>query len=250
MSLGRFVKVFAAAATSATLLAAAPSPSPTKPSDPAVLLSMVGKPAAGLTFTPLDGGLQPLAVPGRPTVVIAFASWCVACIQELPRTLADYAKYRDRVAFLGIDYTESPSAAKAMVARYAIPFPVESYETAETAPSSPETLTISSEMTRQQVLGLKTAFPDDLYRKILAVYDARSTLGPGDFAAYEKQMGVYFKDPKTIAAEMTAEKSKAPMLDLPHSFVIDANGVVTAALEGYTPSVDRTALALLKLGIR
>lgn len=250
------VRSLAIGATAATLLAATAAPTPqhasATPSDPAILSSLIGKPATGLTFAPLDGSPAPLVTPGRPTVVIAFASWCVACIQEMPRTIADYAKYHDRVAFRGIDYTESPAVAKKMVARYAIPFPVESYASAAatTASASPETLTISSTMTRDQVLGLKTAFPDEFYRRIVAVYDARSTMTPSDFAAYERRMRVYFKDPKDIAAETAAAKQKSATLDLPHSFVIDANGIVTNALEGYTPSVDRLALALLKLGIK
>lgn len=237
------------AALLAVSLAAAPPPS-----NPVELLSLLGKPATNLTFAPLDGAPRPLVASGRPTVVIAFASWCVACIQEMPRTIADYAKYRDRVTFLGIDYTETPAVAKKMVAQYAIPFPVESYATTgdaePRAPSSQERFTISSAMSEAQVRGLENALPADLYGKVIAVYRARSTMTPTDFAGYEKQMGVYFEDPKTIAAEVAAAKTGNPTLDLPHAFVIDANGIVAAALEGYTPSVDRIALALLKLGIK
>ena len=253
MSFASTVRSLAVGAAAATLLAttaAQPPHANATPSDPGDLLRLIGKPATGLTFAPLGGAPAPLVTPGRPTVVIAFASWCVACLQEMPRTIADYAKYHERVSFRGIDYTESPAVAREMVARYAIPFPVESYASATTASASPETLTISSSMTREQVLGLKSAFPDEFYRRIVAVYDARSTMTPSVFAAYEQRMGVYFKDPKDIAAEMAAAKQKSATLDLPHSFVIDANGIVTSAIEGYTPSVDRLALALLKLGIK
>ncbi|HEU5480533.1 MAG TPA: TlpA disulfide reductase family protein [Candidatus Tumulicola sp.] len=222
------------------------------PSDPAALPAMLGKSATHLTFVSLGGDRRPLAVPGRPTVVIAFASWCEACAREMPRTLADYEKYRGRVTFLGIDYSDPPPVAKQLVGKYGIPFPVESYVPGALTASKParQTLTIPDNLTPQQLEGLRNKLPDALYQKAVAVYQARSLMTPEHFHAYEAWMGVYLADPKTVAAKMAAQKRAAPPLGLPHTFVIDAGGVVADVLEGYLPSVDRVALALAKLGVR
>lgn len=238
----------------AALLAVTPAPTATpQPSDPIALVARNGKSASDLTFVALDGTGRSFATSGRPTVVIAFASWCAACMAELPRTIADYERYKDRVDFLGIDYQESPNAAKLLVARYNIPFPVESFAPAATAlpQAARETFTVSDAMTRAQILDLQNALPPALFQKVLAVYDARATMGPDAFAAYEKSMGVSFESPASIAADLKAHNSgAAASLTLPHAFVIDANGIVTAAIEGYTPAVDQIALALVKLGLK
>jgi DUF1009 family protein len=75
-------------------------------------------------------------------------------------------------------------------------------------------------------------------------------MSPADFAAFERANGVSFEDPKAIAADMARAKKNAPAtLDLPQAFVIDGKGIVAEAIEGYTPSVDRIALALVRLGL-
>jgi thiol-disulfide isomerase/thioredoxin len=243
----------AGAAAMAALLAATPA-SGSLPSDPTLLLGLKGKSAAGLTFLPLDGAMQPLAQPGKPTVVIAFASWCVACIDEMPQTLADYAAYKDRVNFVGIDYTESAKTAREMVAKYRIPFPVEAFETAAPAaspagsdPQQAHTFDLPASMTQKDIEQLKNQLPDDTYQKILAVFKARSTMSPSDFSAYETRMGIFFLDPKTMASEMAGSNKT---MALPHAFVIDARGNVATIVEGYSPTVDRIALALIKLGLK
>jgi len=243
-----------AAAACALLLAPAPAPQAV-PSDPIELLGLIGKPATGLTFAPLDGPMQPLARAGKPTVVIAFASWCTGCIQEMPRNLADYEKYKDRVAFLGIDYTESPAVARKTIAQYDITFPVESFDTGSAFGAAPQTgqartLTIPNDLTRPQILALEKMLPRDLFDRVLTVYDARAHMTPDQFADLEKQMGVFFEDPAKIAAEASSARSDGKSLDLPHAFVIDANGVVVKAIDGYNPSIDEIALELLNLGIK
>jgi thiol-disulfide isomerase/thioredoxin len=236
-----------AAAAVAISVAASPARS-AQPSDPAALTQMLGKPVTSVTFVALGGAPRPLAVPGRPTVVVAFASWCHACIQEMPRTLSEYAKYHDRVTFLGIDYSDPPVVAKQLVAHFGIPFPVESYVPRAPAPPAGKTrkIVLPDTITAQQVLSLKTQLPPADYQKVDDVYRARSTMTPEQFHAYEQWMGVSFEDPRKIAAE----RNRSAVLGLPHTFVIDRNGIVTKILEGYDPSNDRVQIALAALGIR
>lgn len=225
----------------AALLGAAPAPS-----DPVALLSLTGKSVAGLTFVPLAGVPRALAAPGRATVVVLFASWCTPCMQEMPRTVETYARFRDRVDFLGIDYTDSPAVARKLIARFRIGFPVESYIPDETTPAR-QTVHLPDTFTPAQLQALRNRLPADTYERVAEVYRARSTMTPEHFRAYEKWMGVYFEDPKQLASERAAA-DRPSMVGLPHTFVIDARGVLRYALEGYTPSRDRVALALKNLG--
>ena len=73
----------------------------------------IGKPAIGLP-----------ASAGRPLVVVAFASWCIGCVEELPQVVADYKRFKGRVDFLGVDYLDNPTAGRALVKKFGIPFPV------------------------------------------------------------------------------------------------------------------------------
>jgi thiol-disulfide isomerase/thioredoxin len=249
-----FLRIRKGLVSAACALLAAASPAPAAPpSDPLVLLGLVGKTASDLTFAPLDGPQQPLAAPGKPTVVIVYASWCAPCLQEMPRNLADYEKYKDRVNFIGIDYSEPPSVAKNNVAKYGIPFPVESYDVgsgavaAKSVAATPHTLVMPNSVTREQVLALQNVLPPDLFQKALTVFDARPRMSAAEFSAFEQKMGVQFEDPKQIAAE-TAKQPDT--LTLPYTFVIDAHGVVVRAISGYDPDIDELAAELVKLGIK
>ncbi|HKU81348.1 MAG TPA: TlpA disulfide reductase family protein [Candidatus Tumulicola sp.] len=228
----------------ATTLAAAPAPS-----NPVELLSRSGKPTAGFTFVPLDGAPRHLAEGGRPSVVVLFASWCSPCMQEMPRTLAEYARYRKRVDFLGIDYTDPPAMARKLIARFRIPFPVESYvpQEAQLHPTQRQTVHLPDTITASQVRSLQNQLSADTYERIVDVYRARSTMTPEHFQAYEKWMGVYFESPKQAAAQRAAESSPG-IVGLPHTFVVDARGTLRYVLEGYTPSIDRVAASLKSLG--
>ena len=63
------------------------------------------------------------ALRGQPVVVNQWASWCGPCQYEFP-FLADLAKrYAGKVAFLGVDSKDSPSAARRFLARHRVPFP-------------------------------------------------------------------------------------------------------------------------------
>lgn len=231
----------AAALLLAALLGAGPAPS-----DPVALLSLTGKSVAGLTFVPLDGAPRALAAPGRATVVVLFASWCTPCMQEMPRTVAESERFRDRVDFLGIDYTDSPGVARKLIARFRIPFPVESYIPDQTEPAR-QTVHLPDTFTAAQLQALRNRLPADTYDRVADVYAARATMTPEHFRAYEKWKGVFFEDPKQLAAER-ATADRPSMVGLPHTFVIDAHGVLRYALEGYTPSRDRVAQALKNLG--
>ena len=77
--------------------------------------------------TPLAFG----ALRGRPTYVFLFAGWCGPCQEAMPFVRSAYAKYGDRVRFVGVDVLEESAAARAAVANASLPFPVAIYPIAE-----------------------------------------------------------------------------------------------------------------------
>jgi thiol-disulfide isomerase/thioredoxin len=88
----------------------------------------IGRVPAAIALTATDG--QPVALTdlrGEPTYVFLFAGWCGPCQQELPFVRSAYAKYGDRVHFVGVDVLEDAEAAKAAVNAAALPFPVAVY---------------------------------------------------------------------------------------------------------------------------
>ncbi|HTW84254.1 MAG TPA: TlpA disulfide reductase family protein [Candidatus Sulfotelmatobacter sp.] len=92
------------------------------------LADAVGKPAPAITLL-VDGG-QPLSLAslrGEPTYVFLFASWCGPCQLAMPFVRADYARFGERVRFLGVDVLDEPGAARAAIAKDALPFPVAIY---------------------------------------------------------------------------------------------------------------------------
>lgn len=92
------------------------------------LSDAVGKPAPAVTLTGTDG--DPLAfdaLRGKPTYVFLFASWCEPCKLAFPFVRAAYAKYGDRVRFVGVDVLEDMTAARATIATENFPFPVAIY---------------------------------------------------------------------------------------------------------------------------
>ncbi len=85
----------------------------------------VGRPAPEVTLALAGGGALSLdALRGEPTYVFLFASWCEPCQAAIPQIRADYAKYGDRVHFVGVDVYEDADAARAEIARDAFPFSV------------------------------------------------------------------------------------------------------------------------------
>lgn len=89
------------------------------------LSDAVGKPVPAVALTASDGAPLTLATPpGKPTYVFLFASWCAPCQEELPFIRNAYAKFGDRVRFVGVDVLEDAVAARAAIASADLPFPV------------------------------------------------------------------------------------------------------------------------------
>lgn len=85
---------------------------------------LVGRPAPGLALAALDGSVVDLAgLRGRPVVVNFWASWCIPCRDEAPLLRQAAARYRDRVAFLGVVYQDGQESARAFLDRYGLDYP-------------------------------------------------------------------------------------------------------------------------------
>ncbi len=112
------------ALVAALALGGASAPSPATVFD---LSDEVGRVAVPLTLTATDGEPLPVDGGGKPAYVFLFASWCEPCQQSLPFVRAAYAKYGDRVRFVGVDVLEDVRAARTFIANAALPFPVAIY---------------------------------------------------------------------------------------------------------------------------
>ena len=76
----------------------------------------------------LDGGpaafkAQLTALRGAPIVVNQWASWCGPCRFEFPFFQRLAQRYRDRVAFLGVNSQDSRSDAEKFLTRFPVPYP-------------------------------------------------------------------------------------------------------------------------------
>jgi thiol-disulfide isomerase/thioredoxin len=91
------------------------------------LSDAIGKRGPVLTLIGSDGSPLPLALRGTPTYVFLFAGWCGPCQQSLPFVRRAFAKYGERVRFVGVDVLEDADAARAAVVSAALPFPVAIY---------------------------------------------------------------------------------------------------------------------------
>ena len=112
----------------ALLAAVALSGAARRPATVFDLSDAVGKPVPSVLLTTGDG--KPLTLGtlrGKPTYVFLFAGWCGPCQAALPFVRSAFAKYGDRVRFVGVDVLEDDSAARAAVSRAALPFPVAIY---------------------------------------------------------------------------------------------------------------------------
>jgi cytochrome c biogenesis protein CcmG/thiol:disulfide interchange protein DsbE len=70
-----------------------------------------------------DGSLKLSTLRGKVVVINFWAAWCVPCKSEAPRFQAAYERYRDRVAFVGVDTTDFSGEAKSFLARYGVSYP-------------------------------------------------------------------------------------------------------------------------------
>jgi cytochrome c biogenesis protein CcmG/thiol:disulfide interchange protein DsbE len=64
-----------------------------------------------------------LSEQGRPAVVNFWASWCIPCEDEAPVLEQVARRYRDRVAFVGIDVQDSDASARAFLERFRVTYP-------------------------------------------------------------------------------------------------------------------------------
>lgn len=81
-------------------------------------------PTADVTFTTFEGTETNLgAFLGKPVVLNFWASWCPACIAEMPDLARVEAEVRDQVTFIGLDLQETNrSAAEALVAETGVDY--------------------------------------------------------------------------------------------------------------------------------
>ncbi len=92
------------------------------------LSDRVGKIAPSIVLASGDGtALEFDALRGKPTYVFLFAGWCGPCRDALPFVRGAYAKFGDRVRFVGVDVLEDAAAAHTAVTNAALPFPVAIY---------------------------------------------------------------------------------------------------------------------------
>lgn len=96
------------------------------------LSDAVGKAAPPVTLHAADGTSLSLdAFRGKPTYVFLFAGWCAPCQEAMPFVRSAYAKYGDRVRFVGVDVLEDADAGRAAVTSASLPFPVAIYPIAD-----------------------------------------------------------------------------------------------------------------------
>ena len=77
------------------------------------------------SLTRLEGGLTSLrAYQGKPVVVNFFASYCVACIAEMPALQKIHRDLGDRVSFVGIDVRDPQKDAEAFVRRTGVTYDI------------------------------------------------------------------------------------------------------------------------------
>jgi thiol-disulfide isomerase/thioredoxin len=248
-------RTLVAVATLAVALAATPASAPSPFSE-----LVVGKSAAAMTFAPIGGALRAMIEPGKPTVVIAFASWCSACMAEMPRNVRDYARFKDRVNFVGIDYVDSASGGDAVIAKFAVPFPVERLGTDAGAVSgaatgvtgpvaSPGDAIIIHGVTPETLAAVLPAIKSQvpaIYPALVAIAAHCAPLSESECLAYAHAKGVVLDSAAHLTSPPAGSKAT---VSLPTMFVIDARGIVVQHLEGYDSNDDPIPAALAKLGI-
>lgn len=79
--------------------------------------------APDFTLTDIDGKELPLSsLQGKYVVIDFWGSWCYWCMKGVPEMKAYYAKYNDKVEFLGVDCRDTEEQWKATVAEQEMPW--------------------------------------------------------------------------------------------------------------------------------
>ena len=88
-------------------------------------VAVAGKRAPAFLLEGPDGrDVSSRAYAGRPLLINVFAAWCGTCRVEEPLLVRAYARYRDRVAFLGVDEQEGVARASAFARELAVSYPI------------------------------------------------------------------------------------------------------------------------------
>ena len=223
---------------------------------------LAATPKASFDLAQLAVGTKaPIAVHSRPLVIVAFASWCVGCLDEMPRVVQAYERFKDRADFLGVDYLDNPSAGEAVVTKYHIPFPVvQLYPNAEAPPpvdpnaSEPNDSIHIAGVPPEALLQLlpqmaKSGTDPATIAKLKDIGTYCASASASACTTYATARGVSFT--AANAVNVTHAVNAPPKtVGLPHLYVIDANDIVRADVAGYNSGEDAIVTALAKLGIR
>jgi cytochrome c biogenesis protein CcmG, thiol:disulfide interchange protein DsbE len=112
------------ARSAATLLAVFLAPAPSAGAATA-LVADVGKPAPAFVLEDLSGApLSSKVLRGKPLYINVFATWCPPCRIELPEIVRSFAKYKTKVAFLGVDEQEPAGKIEPFRRQMGIRYPI------------------------------------------------------------------------------------------------------------------------------
>ena len=84
-----------------------------------------GREVPDVHFRYFDGSEgSPADFAGTPTVINFWASWCAPCVVEMPAFEAVHRELHPQVAFLGLNVGDEPAAARALVERTGVTYPL------------------------------------------------------------------------------------------------------------------------------